>query len=311
MKGLSTETGRLAAQQAQQAHQAQLIQQTSNHHHSGHHLQPPLAHHHQEHDVHQSPSGSQLSPEHLDSPLPDTGHNDGCHVRSTNIGANGPCPMEGLQMGGGGGIGNNTSNGCNSAITTMNTSTGSSSCSGGSSGCGGNNGLMSGHVERCPSAGSIIGGGSTNSSGLGMANSNNMVVGSNSSGMSVGSIGGGGSGGHSFGGSNGNLKQECDSLIHTNNSTLSNVVPSYVPPMYRPIAYEPLRKRALRSPYAEQELRGSVLRDGSKNSPECSSPVSKANYHRPSSSASSTAPTEADTIHSERISPQNRFVFKT
>uniref|UniRef100_A0A6P4F7K9 Broad-complex core protein isoforms 1/2/3/4/5-like n=1 Tax=Drosophila rhopaloa TaxID=1041015 RepID=A0A6P4F7K9_DRORH len=69
-------------------------------------------------------------------------------------------------------------------------------------------------------------------------------------------------------------------------------------------AYEPLRKRPLRSPYPEQEQRGSVLRDGSKSS-ECPSPINKPPYHRPSSSASSTAPTEADTMHSERASPQS------
>lgn len=115
-----------------------------------------------------------------------------------------------------------------------------------------------------------------------------------------------------LGGSTGSLKQECDSLMHASNASGMGGMSGYVPPMYhRPMSFnEPLRKRALRSPYAEQELRGSVLRDGSKNSSECPSPINKPTYHRPSSSASSTAPTEADTMHSERASPQSRQVSK-
>lgn len=124
--------------------------------------------------------------------------------------------------------------------------------------------------------------------------------------------GGSGGGGNSSGNNNNNssagalglgiLKQECDSLMHPSSSTLGGI-PPYMPQMYRPISFEPPRKRALRSPYAEQEIRGSVLRDGSKNSSDSASPNSKP--YRPLSSASSTAPTEADTMQSERASPES------
>lgn len=124
--------------------------------------------------------------------------------------------------------------------------------------------------------------------------------------------GGSGGGGNSSGNNNNNssagalglgiLKQECDSIMHPSSSTLGGI-PPYMPQMYRPISFEPPRKRALRSPYAEQEIRGSVLRDGSKNSSDSASPNSKP--YRPLSSASSTAPTEADTMQSERASPES------
>lgn len=173
-------------------------------------------------------------------------------------------------------------------------------------------------LDRCGSAGgNIIGGtaagigplsGGTGTGGGGMGVGGNGVGGNNGP-ISLGS---GAGAAHHLGGSTGSLKQECDSLMHPGGSSSSSGGMGYthVPPIYRPISYEPLRKRALRSPYAEQEQRGSVLRDGSKNSSsECPSPINKPPYHRPSSSASSTAPTEADTMHSERASPQSRWVL--
>lgn len=185
------------------------------------------------------------------------------------------------------GAGNNSLTGSSSLGSgNINSSAGGINAPGG--GGGGNLGLP----ERCPSTGGIISGppSGTNSS---------------AGGSSAAGLGSGAGAAHHLGSSTGSLKQECDSLMHPSSSTLGNMS-SYVPPMYRPISYEPLRKRALRSPYAEQEVRGSVLRDGSKNPSECPSPISKPPYHRPSSSASSTAPTEADTMHSERASPQSR-----
>ncbi|KAG4070846.1 hypothetical protein HA402_011072 [Bradysia odoriphaga] len=99
------------------------------------------------------------------------------------------------------------------------------------------------------------------------------------------------------------LKQECDSIMHPSSSSLGGFSP-YLPPMYRPITFDAARKRHLRSPFTEQEIsRQSVLRDGSKGSAESASPVSKG--YRPASSASSTAPTEADTMQTERASPQS------
>lgn len=72
------------------------------------------------------------------------------------------------------------------------------------------------------------------------------------------------------------LKQECDSLMHPSSSSLGGISP-YLPPMYRPLTFDPPRKRHLRSPYTEQETRGSVLRDGSKGgSTESASPINKA-----------------------------------
>lgn len=177
-----------------------------------------------------------------------------------------------------------------------------------------------GALDRCGSAGGNI----ISGSAAGSVGPLSSGAGGNGGGSSSGGGGGGGNGmgGNNgpislgsgagaamhLGGSTGSLKQECDSLMHASNSSALGAMSGYVPPMYhRPISFnEPLRKRALRSPYPEQELRGSVLRDGSKNSSECPSPINKPPYHRPSSSASSTAPTEADTMHSERASPQSR-----
>lgn len=171
-------------------------------------------------------------------------------------------------------------------------------------GGGGNGGI--GLPDRCPSTGGIISG-PPGSVGMGNnSNSNSISCGNGGVGGSTTGHGSGAGAVHHLSGSANTLKQECDSLMHPSSSTLG-AMSSYVPPMYhRPMSYEPLRKRALRSPYAEQEVRGSVLRDGTKNPSECPSPISKPSYHRPSSSASSTAPTEADTMHSERASPQSR-----
>lgn len=276
MKGLSTEASRLAAQQDQQSYQAQLIPETSTHSHDQHHLAYQQSHH-----IHENFPMPQLSPQHLDLSVSDASRNERQSGRNS-ASIIGICSMESLQAVGEG-SGNkgvvSANDGC-TAITTMSTTTNSNICSSVSGGRGGG---------RCPSTGSIIGSGSTSSGALSSVNNNGTVLGSNSA--------------------NGNIKQEYDSLLNSNNSTLSNVVPSYIMPMYRPITYEPLRKRVLRSPYAEQELRGSVLRDGSKNSPECASPVNKTAYYRPYSSASSTTPTEGDTLHSEHVSPQSKFVY--
>ncbi|KAL9706730.1 hypothetical protein quinque_010248 [Culex quinquefasciatus] len=87
---------------------------------------------------------------------------------------------------------------------------------------------------------------------------------------------------------------------------------SYLQPSYLPQPYESSRKRSMRSPFYEphQEAtaRGSVLRDG-KASIGNDSPVSGSKNYRPSSSGSSAAPTEADTAHTDRDSPQqsNRY----
>lgn len=71
----------------------------------------------------------------------------------------------------------------------------------------------------------------------------------------------------------------------------------------RPHPFDPPRKRHLRSPFpTEQETRDSVLRDGSKTSTGSVSPISKG--YRPGSSASTTAPSEADSLKMERVSPQ-------
>lgn len=131
-------------------------------------------------------------------------------------------------------------------------------------------------------------------------------AGAGASGAGPGGMGSGAGVAHHLSSSSGNLKQECDSLMQSSTAAaLAAGIPPYVPPIYRPMSFEPPRKRVLRSPYAEHEVRGSVLRDGSKNSSsECASPISKPPYHRPSSSASSNAPTEADTMQSERTSPR-------
>lgn len=78
---------------------------------------------------------------------------------------------------------------------------------------------------------------------------------------------------------------------------------SYLPPTYIPPSYETSRKRSIRSPFYEEATRGSVLRDG-KASVGNDSPVSGSKNYRPSSSGSSAAPTEADTAHTDRDSPQ-------
>ncbi|XP_062546572.1 zinc finger protein chinmo isoform X2 [Armigeres subalbatus] len=100
-----------------------------------------------------------------------------------------------------------------------------------------------------------------------------------------GSVGGGGSGG-----------------------TTTPNFSSYLPPTYMPQPYESSRKRSIRSPFYEEATRGSVLRDG-KASVGNDSPVSGSKNYRPSSSGSSAAPTEADTAHMDRDSPQqsNRY----
>lgn len=85
---------------------------------------------------------------------------------------------------------------------------------------------------------------------------------------------------------------------------------SYLQPSYLPQPYETSRKRSIRSPFFEHQeaTRGSVLRDG-KASVGNDSPVSGSKNYRPSSSGSSAAPTEADTVHTDRDSPQqsNRY----
>ncbi|XP_021701430.1 zinc finger protein chinmo isoform X1 [Aedes aegypti] len=105
--------------------------------------------------------------------------------------------------------------------------------------------------------------------------------------------GGGGGGGAGGGGSGG--------------ATTPNFS-SYLPPTYMPTPYESSRKRSIRSPFYEEATRGSVLRDG-KASVGNDSPVSGSKNYRPSSSGSSAAPTEADTAHTDRDSPQqsNRY----
>ncbi|XP_055635355.1 zinc finger protein chinmo isoform X2 [Toxorhynchites rutilus septentrionalis] len=86
---------------------------------------------------------------------------------------------------------------------------------------------------------------------------------------------------------------------------------AYLQPTYMPQPYEAnSRKRSIRSPFYEHQeaTRGSVLRDG-KASVGNDSPVSGSKNYRPSSSGSSAAPTEADTAHTDRDSPQqsNRY----
>ncbi|KAL5280756.1 chinmo family protein [Megaselia abdita] len=127
----------------------------------------------------------------------------------------------------------------------------------------------------------------------------NSVTGSGAGANSSSSSTASGNGDHS----RGLTKQECDSLMHPSSSSLGGLSP-YLPPIYRPMSYEPPRKRALRSPFTEQQevTRGSVLRDG-KSSSDSVSPQGK--QYRPSSSASSTNLTEADTMQSERASPQS------
>ncbi|KAH8317581.1 hypothetical protein KR074_000962 [Drosophila pseudoananassae] len=281
VKGLSTETGRLAAQQAQQQHMGD---------------SSPL----------DSPTGRRSIRNSLSG---------GGNIVHGGVGAGG------VGMGGGGagansipgGLGNGNGLSLAGALSAAGgmAAAASVAASGLSALAASANAL-----DRCTSAGgNIIGGtaagigplsgGSGTGAGSGIGGvGGNGVGGGNNGPISLGS--GAGAALH-LGGSTGSLKQECDSLMHPSSSSSSSGMGyTHVPPIYRPISYEPLRKRALRSPYAEQEQRGSVLRDGSKNSlSECPSPINKPPYHRPSSSASSTAPTEADTMHSERASPQS------
>lgn len=100
------------------------------------------------------------------------------------------------------------------------------------------------------------------------------------------------------------IKRETDLIMQSAVQTFPH---NYLHPQpYMPSPYEPARKRHMKNPYTnldQQETRGSVLRDGSKTSTGSPSPVGKAGY-RPASSGSSVAPTEADTMQTERDSPQ-------
>ncbi|XP_052869888.1 zinc finger protein chinmo [Anopheles cruzii] len=145
----------------------------------------------------------------------------------------------------------------------------------GSSGAGANHGTGSA-TDRCPGASSGGGGGRNSDRSDG------------ASGGGAGERGGGGGGG----------------------STPSSNFSPYLQPSYlQPASYDS-RKRALRSPFYEHQeaTRDSVLRDG-KASAGNGSPVSGSKNYRPSSSGSSVTPTEADTIHPDRDSPQqsNRY----
>lgn len=298
VKGLSTETGRLAAQQAQQQHM-----------------------------------GGDSSP--LDSPTGRRSLRNSLSGSSGGGNGNGNSAIGGLGGASGGAIVGGMGHG-NSLSHALSGMTAGGMAAAASVAASGLSALAAsaGALDRCGSAGGNIisgssagigpmSGGSVGGNGCGSGNggnNGNISMGSGSGvalhlgGGGGGGVGGGigsgnGNGGSGSGnGSTGSLKQECDSLMHASSSSALSQMGCHVPPMYhRPISFnEPLRKRALRSPYAEQELRGSVLRDGSKNSSECPSPINKPPYHRPSSSASSTAPTEADTMHSERASPQSR-----
>jgi hypothetical protein len=94
------------------------------------------------------------------------------------------------------------------------------------------------------------------------------------------------------------IKRETDLIMQSAVQTFPH---NYLHPQpYMPSPYEPARKRHLKNPYTnidQQETRGSVLRDGSKAASTGSpSPIGKG-YNRP-------APTEADTMQTERDSPQ-------
>jgi hypothetical protein len=102
------------------------------------------------------------------------------------------------------------------------------------------------------------------------------------------------------------IKRETDLIMQgaISNFTGSNYMH---PNAYIPNPFEPARKRHMKSSYTnlEQETtRGSVLRDGSKASVGSPSPVGKNLYNRPESSGSSATHTEADTMQTERDSPQ-------
>lgn len=100
------------------------------------------------------------------------------------------------------------------------------------------------------------------------------------------------------------IKRETDLIMQSAVQTFPH---NYLHPQpYMPSPYEPARKRHMKNPYTnldQQETRGSVLRDGSKTSTGSPSPIGKTGY-RPASSGSSVAPTEADTMQTERDSPQ-------
>ncbi|XP_058120628.1 zinc finger protein chinmo [Anopheles ziemanni] len=168
----------------------------------------------------------------------------------------------------------------------------------GSASCGGNganSSVGSGGVGSASDRGSS-GGGAGVGSGRG-GSDRNEGAGSGAAGGGGGSAGGGAGGGGSDGGGG---------------SGGGSTPASSFSPYLQPAAYMPPydRKRPLRSPFYEHQeaTRDSVLRDG-KASAGNGSPVSGSKNYRPSSSGSSATPTEADTIHTDRDSPQqsNRY----
>ncbi|KAL7041315.1 hypothetical protein ACKWTF_000722 [Chironomus riparius] len=101
------------------------------------------------------------------------------------------------------------------------------------------------------------------------------------------------------------IKRETDMIMA---GAVTSFPHNYLQPQpYMPSPYEPARKRHMKNLYTnidQQETRGSVLRDGSKTSTGSPSPVGKTAGYRPASSGSSAAHTEADTMQTERDSPQ-------
>lgn len=280
VKGLSTETGRLAAQQAQQ-----------------HIDTSPL----------ESPNGRRSMRNSLSGGGQGIGSAMGGNPLSS-IGASGVGGGSGVGVGipSGAIIGGNMAAVMAENAERMRNSGGNGSGGVGSSGCMGGNIISGpGNAAHCNAAAAISAAAASAAAAGGSGGGGG--GGSGSGGSSVG-LGSGAGVAHNLSSSSSNLKQECDSLMQSSAAAaLAAGIPPYVPPpIYRHMSLEPpIRKRALRSPYGEQEVRGSVLRDGSKNSSsECASPISKLPYHRPSSSASSNAPTEADTMQSERTSPR-------
>lgn len=105
------------------------------------------------------------------------------------------------------------------------------------------------------------------------------------------------------------IKRDTDLIMQSATTNLASYSSYLYPQPHMSIpSFEPARKRHLKSPYMEQENRGSVLRDG-KASTGSASPIGKTPGYRPASSGSSAAPTEADTLQVERDSPQqsNRY----
>lgn len=98
------------------------------------------------------------------------------------------------------------------------------------------------------------------------------------------------------------IKRETDMIMA---GAVTSFPHTYLNPTpYMPSPYEPARKRKnLYTNLDQQETRGSVLRDGSKTSVGSPSPIGKSANYRPTSSGSSAAP-EADTMQTERDSPQ-------